>query len=105
MVFKGTTGVYERIYRFNSKCVRNKEKYANSQWIFFFCLKARSENGYGFYRSSLKMGVENSIFRSEIGSGFGESGGTPLPRIPRGDPPGYYPPRTLVGKLGEEISS
>ena len=30
-----------------------------------------------------------SIFESEIGSGFGEPGGTPLPRIPRNTPPGY----------------
>ena len=29
MVFKGTTGVYERIYPFNSKWVRKKEKCAN----------------------------------------------------------------------------
>ena len=29
MVFKGTTGVYERIYRFNSKLVRQEEKYAS----------------------------------------------------------------------------
>ena len=33
MVFEGTTRVYERIYRFNSKWVRKKEKYANSKWI------------------------------------------------------------------------
>ena len=26
MVFEETTGVYERIYRFNSKCMRKKEK-------------------------------------------------------------------------------
>ena len=25
--------VYERIYRFNSKWVRKKKKYANSEWI------------------------------------------------------------------------
>ena len=31
MVFEETTGVYERIYRFNSKWVRKKEKYANSK--------------------------------------------------------------------------
>ena len=31
MVFEGTTGVYERIYRFNSKWVRQKEKYARSK--------------------------------------------------------------------------
>ena len=30
-----------------------------------------------------------SIFGSEIGSGFGEPGGTPLPQIPRNTPPGY----------------
>ena len=39
MVFKGTTWVYERIYRFNSKWVRKKEKYANSnefEELFFF---------------------------------------------------------------------
>ena len=29
MVFKGTTGEYERIYPFNSKWVRKKEKCAN----------------------------------------------------------------------------
>ena len=33
VVFEGTTRVYERIYRFNSKWVRKKEKYANSKWI------------------------------------------------------------------------
>ena len=35
MVFEGTTGVYERIYRFNSKRSEygKKEKYANSKWI------------------------------------------------------------------------
>ena len=36
----------------------------------------------------LKTGVENGIFWSEIGSGFGEPGGTPLPKIPRSVPPG-----------------
>ena len=29
MVFEETTGVYERIYRFNFKRIRKKEKYAN----------------------------------------------------------------------------
>ena len=32
--------------------------------------------------------MENGIFWSEIGSGFGDQGGTPLPRIPRSTPPG-----------------
>ena len=31
MVFVGTTGVYERIYRVNSRSVRKKYKYANSK--------------------------------------------------------------------------
>ena len=30
VVFEGTTEVYERIYRVNSKLVRKKEKYVNS---------------------------------------------------------------------------
>ena len=41
MVFGETTRLYERIYRFNSKWVRKKEKYANSKciWsIFLFVL-------------------------------------------------------------------
>ena len=33
MIFKGTTGVYERIYCFNSKLARQKEKYVNSKRI------------------------------------------------------------------------
>ena len=36
--------------------------------------------------AGLKTGVENDMFWSEIGSGFGEPSGTPLPRIPRGTP-------------------
>ena len=32
------------------------------------------------------MDVENDIFWSEIGSGFGEPGGTPPPRILRSTP-------------------
>ena len=38
-------------------------------------------------RFGLKTGVENDIFWSDIGSGFGELGGTPPPRIPRSNPP------------------
>ena len=33
MVFEGTTGVHERIYRFNSISVRKKKKYANLKQI------------------------------------------------------------------------
>ena len=45
MVFEGTTGVYERICRFNSKWVRKKEKYANSKWFEeFFCFRPNLSN-------------------------------------------------------------
>ena len=47
MVFEGIKGVYERIYRFNFKCVRKKEKYANSRMEFkkyFFLLPISKSN-------------------------------------------------------------
>ena len=58
-------------------------------------VKQRSENGYGFQRPGLETGVENGMFWSEIGSGFGEPGGTPLPKIPRSTPPPPPHPRDL----------
>ena len=45
------------------------------------------------------MGVENGMFRSEIGSGFEDPGGTPQPRIPRSTPP--PPPRGLPPSLDD----
>ena len=36
---------------------------------------------------SLKTGVENNIFQSEIGSGFGEPGSTPHQKFPEIPPP------------------
>ena len=50
--------------------------------------KVRSENGYGFLRPGLKTGMGNGIFWSEIGSGFGDAGGTTPPKIPRSTPSG-----------------
>ena len=47
----------------------------------------RSENWYGFKRPGLKTGVENNIFLSEIGSGFGEAGDTRPPKILKNPPP------------------
>ena len=38
--------------------------------------KVKSGNGYGFLRPGLKTGMGNGIFWSEIGSGFGDAGGT-----------------------------
>ena len=48
--------------------------------------KVRSENEYGFLRPGLKTGVGNGIFWSEIGSGFGDAGGTPPPKLPKSTP-------------------
>ena len=101
MAFEGTTGVYERICCFKSKWKRNREKYANSKWILriFFCWRSdltnddiisaqiRLKMGMNFWAQG-ENGCGNDIFWSEIGSGFGESGGTPPPRIPRNTPPG-----------------
>ena len=42
----------------------------------------------------LKTSVKNDIFWSEIGSGFGEPGGTAPPRIPRSTP-GLKPVKKL----------
>jgi len=39
-------------------------------------------------RPGLETGMGNGIFWSEIGSGFGDAGGTPPPKIPRSTPPG-----------------
>jgi len=45
-----------------------------------------------FLRPGLKTGVGNGIFGSEIGSGFGDMGGTPPPKISTSTPP----PRELL---------
>jgi len=58
--------------------------------------KVRSENRYGFLRPGLEMGMGNGIFWSEIGSGFGDAGGTPPPKIPG--------PRTLSVPRSEAFS-
>ena len=52
MVFEGTMGEYEHIYRVNSKWVRKKEKYGNS---------SLSNNDIIFFkRPGLKMGMDFS---------------------------------------------
>jgi len=40
-----------------------------------------------FLRPGLKTGVGNGIFWSEIGSGFGDTGSTPPPKISKSTPP------------------
>ena len=91
LVFEGTTGVYER--------VRKKEKYAISKWILrrpFSCCSNQSNddiiswfwNAVLILEARSEKGCEKWHFWSEIGSGFGEPGGTPPPRIPKSTPPG-----------------
>ena len=54
----------------------------------------RSENWYGLKRPGLKTGVENNIFLSEIGSGFGEAGDTRPQKILKNPPPPLPTPGT-----------
>ena len=46
MVFKETNEMYERIYRFLSRWIRTKEKYANSKWVLtnLFCWRSNVSN-------------------------------------------------------------
>ena len=71
--------MFERMYRFNSKRIRKKEKYANQKWILsnLFCwpsnlLSNDDNDDVIYYRPG-----------SEIGPGFGEPCGTPSRRISR----------------------
>ena len=63
-----------------------------------------------FRGSGLKMGAENYIFWSEIGSRFGEPGRTPPPRIPRSAPfsgggGGYWTRLFLIDSTLEFVPS
>ena len=103
-------GVYERIYCFNSKWVRKKQKYANSKWIFrnpFCCCSYLSIDAIISLRLGLKTGMDfmgqvwkwvwnMTYFWSEVGSGFRETGGTPPPRIPRHTSPDFCLPGATV---------
>ena len=72
MVFKGTMEVYEGIYRFNSKRVRKKEKYANSKWILrnlFCCCSNLSNDDIGMdFRDApgLKTGMKNFLVQNRV---------------------------------------
>ena len=74
-------------YRLNSKWVRKREKYANSKWILrntVCCCYYLSNHDIISYRS--EHGCEKLLFWSKIGSGSGEPGDRPPPRIPRSTP-------------------
>ena len=51
-----------------------------------------------FLRPGLKTGVGNGIFWSEIGSGFGDTGGTPHQKFQRVPPP---PPGQTVRRANK----
>ena len=74
--------------------IKKEREICEFEMIFNNCafalLKARPENGYGFYRVILKTSVDNFTFcqSSEIGSGFEGPDGTPPPRFPRSTPLG-----------------
>ena len=94
MVFKRTMGVYNLNYRFKFQMIKKEKETCEFQMDFKKSLcwcsnqsNFSSGNGLGFLRWRLKMGVENDIFGSEIGSGFGVQGGTPPLRFLRSTPP------------------
>ena len=94
MVFKRTMGVYKLNYRFKFQMIKKEKETCEFQMDFKKSLcwcsnqsNFSSENGPGFLRWRLKMGAENDIFGSEIGSGFGVPGGTPPLRFLRSTPP------------------
>ena len=67
---------------------------------FLFALqRLRNDHIISALRPGLKMGVENSLFWSEIGSGFEELGGILPLRIPRSNPTGL---KALTGGGGEK---
>ena len=78
---------------------------------------ARSEMDLGF-RGRLKMSLdlrgqvwkrvlENNLFWSETGSGFGEPGSSPLPKTPRNTPPGspHKSTNIIIGKNIQNLVS
>ena len=77
--FKGTTGVYETYLSFQfqmSKKERETWEFERGLKNFFsLCSNPSEDNIISALRPSLKTGVENYIFWSEIRSGFREPGG------------------------------
>ena len=54
--------------------------------LFYLCSNLNKDDIIS-YRPGLKTGEEKDILNSETGSGFGERGSTPPPRILRSTPP------------------
>ena len=98
MVFKGTTRVYKRIVRFNSKWVRKKDKDYIFIRIFCCCSNLSISDDINFLGASSENGCEKWHFWFEIGSGFKEPRGTPSPRILRST---ALPRRTVVKTFHE----
>ena len=78
-VFKGTTGVYERIFLFQFQMSKKERgmRIRNSFLLLFYS----KQSDYLTARPGLKTGVKNDIFWSEIGSGFKEPDRPPPPTI------------------------
>ena len=77
MVFEKTTGGYEIIYRRFQFQMNKKERE-----ICEFVVDFKNSFLLAFYSNFLEDRSENGS-----GSGFGEPGSTPPPRIPRSTPP------------------
>ena len=68
-------------------------------------VKTRSEMGYRFSGSGLKRGLKNNIFWSEIGSGFWEPCGTPLPKFLGSTPlPGFSSKQCDISTICDSYS-
>ena len=62
MGFKETTGVYERVYRFNAKCARKKEKCEFVMDLICLPSNLTNDNNTSALTAGLKTGVKNCIF-------------------------------------------
>ena len=108
MVFEGITGVYERIYCFNSKWVRKEREICeySKKWIrIIFCLLSNlgNDNILSAWKPGLKTRTDFrglvwkrvwkiTLYWSESGSGFQELGGTSGTQNTHEYPPPPFPP-------------
>ena len=90
MIFRGNYGSIWTYLSFQFQMSKNEREICEFEMGLknFFCLRSNLSNDdiISAWRPDLKTVVENDIFWSEIKSGFGEPGGTSLPRIPRSTP-------------------
>ena len=108
MVFKGTTGLYECIYRFNSKWVTKKEKYANSKWILrnlFCCCSNLRNNDIISYWPGLNKGVKRWHFFAWNSVRVWRAGRHTLAKISQEYPPRHDPTsRQCIKSVSRQVS-